>query len=433
MKPAFFRRTSAAAAVALISGTVAAQIIQTEPLKPPPPPQLQVPGAVSSVSAITPQAQATPSQATQTSSPEQAAPPPAAQASGQEPAASSLAQSQVVSDAMDSVSAIPPQAQAASWSVPRARANGGKKPPPSRLGQQINTTAPPIPVVMPAAGSEVPEGPTIVYPTPDAIVERTVRQIEDQQLTPEQYERLKTIFMERAQQRASPYVNPAKPVTRTLLMNLDPGVSPPILRLSRGQQTSIVFSDVSGQPWFIEKVSMNRSLFNDGRPVANGTVPGTTGQGEPPTNVLSIEPLTPAAYGNVTVTLRGQSTPVIFVLTSGQKEIDMRVDAKVPGKNPDAQTEVTLQAAPTIDNALPMFLDGVPPPQARRMKVTGLDGTEAWVYDKNLYVKARANAQYPAYYSAARSTSGVSVYRYMGVPKSVTFTTGGRALTAFFE
>lgn len=297
------------------------------------------------------------------------------------------------------------------------------KPPPSKLGQQVST---PIPVVMPVVGNL--DGPTVTYPSADAVVEKAVRQIEDMQLTPNQYERLKSIFMERQQQRAMPYNSAAKPVTRTLLVNLDPGVTPPSLRLSRGQQTSIVFSDVSGQPWLIEKVSMNRSLFSDDRGIA-----AQGGQGEQPTNVLTIESLQPAAYGNVTVTLRGQSTPLIFVLTTGQDEVDMRVDAKVPGRNPDAETEVTLQAAPSLDNALPYFLDGVPPASARRLRVSGIDGVEAWVYGQNLYVKARANAQYPAYFSAARSTSGVSVYRYVGVPKAATFTSGGRALTAFFE
>lgn len=309
-------------------------------------------------------------------------------------------------------------------------------PPPSRLGQEVN---PGIPIAMPSAASG---SPRVIYPAPDSVVERTVREIEDMQLTPAQMERLKSIFIERSQQRASPYVTPAKPVTRTLFVNLDPGISPPVLRLTRGQQTSIVFSDVSGQPWFIDKVSLNRQLFSDGRIAgaapaaaapAGGQGAGGGGGGEPPTNVLTVESLTPAAYGNVTVTLRGQSTPVIFVLTAAQEEVDMRVDAKVPGHNPDARREVTLQSTPSLDNALPYFLDGVPPQGSKRLRVTGLEGAEAWVFDKNLYVKARANAQYPAYLSAARSTNGISVYRYYGVPRAATFTTGGRAVTAFFE
>lgn len=330
----------------------------------------------------------------------------------------------------------PPTSLAAPAAAPSIRETPAATgtPPPSRLGQEVNAG---VPVAMPS-GAPPAGSPRVVFPSPDAVVERAVREIEDMQLTPAQMDRLKQIYLERSQSRASPYVTPAKPVTRTLMVNLDPGVSPPVLRLTRGQQTSIVFSDVSGQPWFIDKVSLNRQLFSDGRiaqaaaAAPSGAAGGQAGA-EAPTNVLTVEPLTPAAYGNVTVTLRGQSTPVIFVLTSAQEEVDMRVDAKVPGHNPDARREVTLQSTPTLDNALPYFLDGVPPQGAKRMKVTGLDGAEAWVFDKNLYVKARANAQYPAYLSAARSTNGISVYRYHGVPRAATFTTGGRVLTAFFE
>ncbi len=381
MMKAAFSPSHAAATVAalLLHGVVAAQVIQTGPTAPPSPPPLQAPAAVGSVRTMAP-----------------------AQEGAQAPATNASASS---------------------------HSAGSATQPPSKLGQQVST---PVPVVMPSVSANT-DGPTVVYPPADAIVEKAVRQIEDMQLTPQQYERLKGIFIERQQQRAMPYVNAPKPVTRTLLVNLDPGVTPPTLRLSRGQQTSLVFSDVSGQPWFIEKVSLNRQLFSDGRATGAGQGGGAAGQSEPPTNVLSIESLTPAAYGNVTVTLRGQSTPLIFVLTTGQTEVDMRVDAKVPGKNPDAEAQVTLQAAPSLDNALPYFLDGVPPQGAKRLRVTGLEGAEAWVYDQNLYVKARANAQYPAYFSAARSTSGISVYRYVGVPKAATFTTGGRALTAFFE
>jgi len=284
--------------------------------------------------------------------------------------------------------------------------------PQSGLGKQVADPPPQI---------------QVVYPRTTEVVEDVIRDIEDLQLTPEQFERLKRIYLERERQKAIPYVSPPKPVTRTLFVNLDPGVSPPVLRLSRGQQTSIVFSDISGQPWYIEKVSLNRQLFSDGRQVQQGAAQ------QQPTNVLTIEPLTPAAYGNVTVSLRGLPTPVIFVLTSAQQEVDMRVDAKVPGHNPDAIETVSVSTLPSIDSAMSYFLDGVPPKEARRLKVTGLEGTEAWLYNDNLYVRAKADAQYPAYVSAARSTSGVAVYRYAGLHNSITFTTGGRAVTVFIE
>lgn len=286
--------------------------------------------------------------------------------------------------------------------------------PSSGLGQQV-------------AG----EPPQVVYPRTAEIVQDQVDQIEDFQLTPEQIEELKTIYIERERQKASPYVSPAKPVTRTLFINLDPGTSPPVLRLSSGQQTSIVFSDASGNPWIITNVSLNRQLFSDGRDSGSGQAGGSEQQ---PTNVLSLEPKLPAAYGNVTISLRGLSTPVIFVLTTAQQEVDMRVDAKVPGRNPDALDTVAISTMPSIDGALSYFLDGVPPPDAKPLKITGvMEDCEAWSYRNNLYVRTKGDAQYPAYLSAARSTSGIAVYRYAAIHNALTFTTGGQAVTVFIE
>jgi len=284
-------------------------------------------------------------------------------------------------------------------------------PPPSNLGVNVTEEAP----------------PQVIYPATPEVVEGVIRDIEDLQLTPEQIERLKRIYLQRERQKAMPYVSPAKPITRTIFINLDPGVSPPTLRLQRGQQTSLVFSDMSGQPWLIQHVSMNRNLFSDGRAGAGNAQ-------QPPTNILPIEPLAPAAYGNVTITLRGLSTPVIFVLTSAQAEVDMRLDLKVPGNNPDAVIQ-SVQTAhmPNLDGDMGYFLDGVPPRDAKRLNVSGLEGTEAWSFKNQLYVRSSANAQYPAYTAAARSTSGMSVYRFAQQHSSITFTTGGQAITVFIE
>lgn len=291
--------------------------------------------------------------------------------------------------------------------------------------------APPLPP-MNGLGRQVASAAQVVYPRPEDVVNETIQDVQDSQLTPAQLELVKKLWLDREKQKATPYVSPAKPVTRTLALNLDPGVSPPIVRLSKGQQSSIVFSDYAGQPWMIQNVSINRELFSDGR--ERGAQGGQgQGGGVTPTNILTLDPATAAAYGNVTVTLRGLSTPIILILAAGQEEVDMRVDAKVPGRNPDAAASVALQNMPSIDNALTYFLDGVPPKEALRLRVTGLDGVEAWSYRQNMYVKAKADAQYPAYTNAARSTTGVAVYRYAGLQNSVTFTTGGQAVTVFIE
>jgi len=306
---------------------------------------------------------------------------------------------------------------ASKQAVPAQQGQGaqqGQQPPQpkSNLGKQ-------------AQGQQPPQ-PEVVMPQPRDVVEQSIDDIEDTQLTDEQYERLKKLYLRRERQKATPYVIPAKPITRTLMVNLDPGVSPPILRVTRGQLTSIVFSDMTGQPWIIKDVGMNRQMFSDGRE-------GGGAQQIEPTNVLTIEPLTAAAYGNVSVKLKGLPTPVIFVLAAAQQEVDLRLDAKVPGRNPDSLDSVSYTSMPSIDVSLTAFLDGVPPKDARRLHVTGLPNTEAWMYQDSLYVRTDADAQYPAYFSSARSTSGKAVYRFNSRQNSVTLLANGRAVTVFIE
>jgi intracellular multiplication protein IcmK len=292
---------------------------------------------------------------------------------------------------------------------------------------QAQSTAPPPPPPLPpnnlAGGA-----PQVVYPSAAQISEDVIRNLEALQLTPEQTARVKQLYLQRESFNATPYIAPANPITRTVAVNLEPGVSPPVIRLSRGQQSSIVFSDVNGNPWMVKRVSVNRELFSDG--FAEGA--GANKDSEP-SNVLALEPLKPMAYGNVSVLLNGLSTPIILTLISGQQDVDVRVDAKIPGRNPDAGGTVSVTSLPQINTDLPYFLDGTPPEQAKRLKVRGLDGTTAWAYRNNLYLRTNGTAQYPAYLDAARSTSGLSVYRYAGLHDMVTVTVGGRAVTIFIE
>jgi intracellular multiplication protein IcmK len=297
--------------------------------------------------------------------------------------------------------------------------------PKNNLGKQVPQA--PAPVQAPAQPAPMPE---VVMPKPHDVVEQSIDDIEDAQLTDEQYERLKKLYLRSERQKAQPYVVPAKPIIRTLPINLDPGVKPPVLRVTKGQLTTIVFSDVNGEPWLIKDVGLNRQMYSDGKG-GNGGKEG--GQPTEPTNVLTLEPLTVAAYGNVSVILKGLSTPVIFMLASAQAEVDVRVDAKVPGRNPDGTDKIEFTTMPGIDAALTPFLDGVPPQQARRLKVTGLAKTEAWMFQDNLYVRTEADVQYPAYMSSARSTAGRAVYRFDSRLNSVTLLSNGRAVTVFIE
>lgn len=281
----------------------------------------------------------------------------------------------------------------------------------------------------PTTGQSVPiyEPKTIKVriPTEREKVEQALGRIKSMALTTQDYKDLKTLNLDVQKSQVTPYPSTAKPITRSLALNLDPGVQPPVLRLSQGMQTSIVFSDGNGQAWNIESVSYNKGMFEDDR-----------GQGEgsdsTDTNILSLSPKNPAAYGNVSIKLKGLSTPVMFVLTTGQSQVDFRVDAKVPGGNPDSTYHtVSSGSYPSIDENMMGFLDGVPPSGAKELKFEEARGARAWSYQNNLYIKTRGTVAYPAYMAAAKSTSGANVYRFNGIKQSVTLMQDGQIFSAY--
>lgn len=286
-----------------------------------------------------------------------------------------------------------------------------QRPPNSNLGKSI-----------------LPPMPMITYPSGADLRRETINQIGDLQLNPSQMNEIKQLQLERSRAQAMPYLSAAKPVTRTLPINLNPGIEPPVIRLSMGMQSSIVFSDESGNPWYIDNVVLNRSLFNDQRLENQNEKDDYKG-----TNILTIEPLSATPYGNVSITLKGMSTPIILILTTGQNQVDVRVDAKVPGMNPDSLATSTYISMPQTDSSLSYFLDGVPPVGAKNLQVVGFSNTEAWFYQNNTYVKTSADVQFPAYMAAAKSTTGMGIYRFSGKPPSIILLSGGKAITTFIE
>ncbi len=257
-------------------------------------------------------------------------------------------------------------------------------------------------------------------------VQKAVTDLENSHLNKKQIQTIKEINLQTNEAAMMPYNNTAKPVIRTLMLDLSPGVSAPVLRLSNGQLTSLVFSSSNGDPWYVESVKLNRNIFSDG-------LAPNTNINDSPTNVLTVEPLKALAYGNVTIMLKGLNTPVIFALTTGQKEVDFRVDIKVPGRNPDNVSRVNYaDKIPNLDENISYFLDGIPPKSAKKLKVHGAN-IEAWSFNDNLYIRTNADVQYPAYYSSAKSTSGVAVYRFNQIYNTLSLLQNGVLQTVSIE
>ena len=266
-------------------------------------------------------------------------------------------------------------------------------------------------------------------------MDRKVKEITDLQMTEEHVRQIKTIQLDQLRAAATPYPTLAEPVTRSLNITMTPGVSPPVLRLSSGMLTTIVFTDAAGNPWDIQSVALNRSQFSDGINQSMAATAMNSEDSKSIGNILTLEPLNPASYGNVAITLEGLPTPIIFTLSSGQNKVDVRVDARIPSVSPTAQSRnssAPARLSTDIDDTTLLFVDGTPPTEAVAYNVSN-KLIEAWKFGEDLIVRTDSKILFPAYTTAVTSTSGMSVYRFDAGHQSITVSKGGSPVTIHLE
>ncbi len=222
-------------------------------------------------------------------------------------------------------------------------------------------------------------------------------------LTPEQI-----IEMRRAQDRTQRAVAtapdvPPRPVSSTLVIDLSPGMTPPIVRLGSGYVSSLVFLDSTGQPWPIADYSL-------------GDPKNFNLQWDRKTNTIFMQSNTTYASGNLAVRLANLDTPVMLSLVSGQKEMDYRVDLQVRGRGPNAKAAVVGDALPAgPDPLLLSVLDGVPPAGSIELQVTCGCGL-AWLYKDKMIFRTHLTILSPAWVSTVSSADGTRVYEMAPTP-----------------
>lgn len=272
--------------------------------------------------------------------------------------------------------------------------------------------------------------PELIDPATE--IDRQVQNLKSLQFTPEQTRIVKGLLLDQKRNQSTPYINTPQAKTRSLGISMNPGEEPPILRLSAGMLSTVVFTDSSGNPWNIEKVSLDRSRFTDGMDDQQNSKPTEVSD----TNILTIEPLDPAAFGNVSITLKGMSTPVIFMLVTGQRDLDIRVDARLPGRSPNAKASYTSGISTTVPDGVSLqFMDGLAPDEAVEMR-TDSPNVRAWKHGGYIYVRSNFGVIQPAFISSFRANNGMKIFRYEDSEdlKYITFsTTGGTPKTVYIE
>lgn len=220
-------------------------------------------------------------------------------------------------------------------------------------------------------------------------------------MTPEQIGRLRILFNESQKAAAAPPGIPPKPVTSSILVNLSPQATPPVIRFGAGYITSLVFMDSTGQPWPIQAYSL-------GDPAAFNI------QWDKKSNTLLIQASSFYKRSNLAVILNGLDTPVMLTLLSGQEVVDYRVDLRVPGLGPNA---IFVQNG-LPDSANPALLDvlnGIPPKGSRTLKVSGGD-CQAWLLGSRLFIRTNLDVISPAWKAVMSSADGTHAYELQPAP-----------------
>jgi len=193
-------------------------------------------------------------------------------------------------------------------------------------------------------------------------------------------------------------------------VDLSPGASAPVVRVSRGMGATINFVDSMGNPWPIKFANNFHAEASQVTQMAP--------------HVLSVASLSDHLAGSVGVMLEGLHTPVNFVVTPAQEQTDYRVDLRIPGLSPDAPPVVgAVVAQPGMATGQLMdFLYGATPQGATRLDISQSGGgignvTRAWQDTKGrLILRTDAQVISPGWYERLPAMDGTSVYALPGAP-----------------
>ncbi|MCE3044431.1 DotH/IcmK family type IV secretion protein [Legionella sp. 16cNR16C] len=222
-------------------------------------------------------------------------------------------------------------------------------------------------------------------------------------LTPEQIIRLRHAYQANDFAETSTAGTPPKPTATSQFVNLSPGSTPPVIRLSQGFVSSLVFLDSTGAPWPI-------SAYDLGDPASFNI------QWDKTSNTLMIQALRLYNYGNLAVRLRGLNTPVMLTLIPGQKAVDYRVDLRIQGYGPNAKSMPMEEGIPpAVSDILLHVLDGVPPDGSTRLVVSGGDA-RAWLLNDKMYVRTNLTILSPGWIGSMTSADGMHAYEMQRSP-----------------
>lgn len=280
--------------------------------------------------------------------------------------------------------AQPPQAQAV-------------KPLEAPLITESAPATPRAPAMVAIPGQPMPTPlPAGAMPAPIDLKQEAIDKIAP--LNEKEIKELRTELDRRATAMTQPMVPQAKPVQRSVRLDLSPGTTPEIVRVALNQGTLVNFLDAAGRPWPV----VSADSYNP-----RGLDIATIG-----VNSVSIGVKSEASRAsNIAVLLEG-NIKVVFTVVTGQREVDYSVDMQlakyVPGLPPPVGALQQVQALGSSE--LMDYLLGTPPKSARQLQTTSAQLTAWQISPQRMIVRTDAMVAAPTWTRRQSSSSGVTVY-----------------------
>lgn len=201
--------------------------------------------------------------------------------------------------------------------------------------------------------------------------------------------------------------------TRTMALNLAPGAPVPVIKVTPGYVSSVVFLDNTGSPWPITSVTVgDPRFFSVEAPKVK------------PRNVLTVAALGSHLASNIAVTLAGHTTPVMLSLETNPAQAAVLTALRANSSGPLAESPV-FHTVGHANTTLLAFLDDVPPNGASEL-ATQSKGITGWSYKNNLYVRTELTPVWPAWVATVTGEMGIKVYKLPNVSSILVVDNGVR-------
>lgn len=212
-------------------------------------------------------------------------------------------------------------------------------------------------------------------------------------ITPQQIEKARK--RRNAIEKAAQLPVPARGVTRSQVVSLEPGAKNGVIRCYPQYVSTIRILDTRGNPWpIMAHMVGNSEQFQIQKPDME------------PYDTIMVSPLVNTGSTNLTLMLDNNDgeDPVpplslqLIVSPNYQENYDTVASIRVNRRGPRAANPIMDGDAGKFntDEIMLSFLDGTPPKEALRLK-TSSKAIDAWTYDDMLYVRSKKKIIWPAW------------------------------------